>query len=73
VRDTTRDPIFGIYAIVVQIHLRIPLKPRVRKIKGKLKKALTFLYEITLNFYSRHSQGAMSGSHDQVAILHMAT
>jgi hypothetical protein len=30
---TSKNGIFGIYAIIVQ---RIPLKPRVRKIEGKL-------------------------------------
>jgi hypothetical protein len=45
---TSKNGIFGIYAIIV--HGRIPLKPRVRKIKGKLEKALTFLYEIILKF-----------------------
>jgi hypothetical protein len=33
---TSNNGIFGIYAIIVQIHLRIPLKPRVKKIIGKL-------------------------------------
>jgi hypothetical protein len=32
----SKNGIFGIYAIIVQIHLRIPLKPRVIKIIGQL-------------------------------------
>jgi hypothetical protein len=56
---TSKNGIFSIYAIIVQ---RIPLKPRVRIIEGKLKKALTFLYEIILQFLLRAFTG-----------LHMAT
>ena len=33
----SKNVFFGIYAIIDQIHLRIPLKPRVRKIKEKLE------------------------------------